>query len=302
MARVRLIPIGLALALVAHAACGGIALAQERGAELGSEAIGLHVQDFAAAAVENGTPSAAGRMSMVMREANLAFPVAGFGSPAIWFIGAHGRDVSLRFIHFAPALSPFLAPELDSRDVIVGTSRQYAADRAFVGALAMGRFSLGSDSSAPLSTGGYALWRFLLSRNARWGVGVSATAALGAPAWVPLLEYVRWSRDWTIDVRLPLEGDVRWWPSEHVSLGAQWQVKGGEYRASGPPLPYDTVQVTEGTFAAVLGLGGRSGPQFELSSGQSLFRHYRALKDGQKQVALDFAPARFVSAAVSWRY
>ena len=303
MLRRQLTRIGLALGFVACAtACGRTALAQERGAPLGSEAIGLHYQDSAPAAVDTSTPPAAGKLSLVLREADLAFPVAGFGSPAIWFVGAQGRDLSLRFTHFAPALSRFLAPELDSRDVLIGTSRQYAADRAFVGVLATGRFSVGSDASVPLVTGGYALWRFLLSRNARWGVGVSATSELGTPALVPLLEYVRWSRDWTVDLRLPLEGDVRWWPSDRVSLGAQWQVRGGEYRTTDKLLPSDTVRVTEGTFAAVLAFGGRGGPQLELSSGQSLFRQYRALNDGRKQVSLDFAPAGYVAGALSWRY
>ena len=302
MRRTRLLPIvafGLLAAAILEA---GPAAAQNRAAEPGSEAVRLHYADLAGSGVHRDSPAEAGTLSMIFREATVSVPVAGSGTPDLWFAGLATRDLSLGFSGFSPALSPLLVSELYSKTVFLGLYRQVAPDRAFLAVLAAGTFADAEHADVPLSTGGFAVWRFNTAPHERWGVGVSATNDLGDPGLVPLVEYARWTSRWTANLRLPLEGDVRFWLLDWVSLGGQWLVKGGDYHVTAEHASVDRARVTEGSLGAVFALGRRTGPQLELSAGRTLFQRYRALWDGNEVEAFNFAPGDYRSAVVSWRF
>ncbi len=272
----------------------------ESSAEPGAEVGRVQVAVLAPASVQHGTDAEAGTLALIFRDATVNLPLAGAGTPTLWFGGLTTRALSLDFSGFTPA--PASVRDLYSAAVHAGAYWQFEPDQALLAVISTGRYADALHADVPLSTGGLAVWRRQLGPDSRWGLGFAATADLGDPAIVPLLEYAHWDARWTANVRLPMEGQVRYWLTEWVSLGGQWLVQGGQYRVTETGSALDTARVTAGTLGAVLAIGRRSGPLLELESGRTLFRRYRALKDGENVETLNFAPAAAHTLGVAWRF
>lgn len=272
----------------------------DTGAEPGAEVARAQVSALAPAAVQHGGPAEPGTLALVFRDGLVNLPLAGTGTSVLWFGGLTVRDLSLDFSGIGTEPAP--VHDLRSAALHAGAYWQAAPEQALLAIVSTGRYADDLHADVPLSTGGIAVWRWLLGADSRWGLGFSATADLGDPGFVPLIEYAHWDARWTANLRLPLEGQVRYWLTEWVSVGGQWLVQGGQYRVTDPGAGLDTARVTAGTLGAVLAVGRRSGPLLELESGRTLFRRYRALKDGEDVQTLNFAPAAAHALGVAWRF
>lgn len=288
--------------MLACSALAGRLHAADISAEPGTEVVRLQYLDLGGSGVHQASHQEAGSLSMIFRDTSVSLPVAGLGTDSIWFAGIGTRDLSLEFSGFTPTLHSLLVGELYGKYVFGGTYRQLSPDRAFLAIVAAGIFADDPNSDHGLVWGGVAVGRFRTGPTERWGLGLSAGAEFGDPLLTPLVEYAYWSSRWTANLQLPLNGDVRLWLSDEVSIGGQWLVKGGDFHVNAQGVPIDEVRVTEGSLAAVVAIGRRTGPQLELSAGRTLFRRYRVLVDGQEVNAFNFAAGDVRSAVVSWRF
>lgn len=252
--------------------------------------------------VHRDTATETGTLGLTFRDFNLAFPVAGLGTDMTWFGGIGTRDLSLDFSGFAPSQGPLHVPQVYAAYAVAGFHRSMSGDRAIVALLATGRFADRLNADVPLATGGLAVLRQRLGPSARWGFGAVAGADFGDPLLTPVIEYAYSDGRWTANLQLPLNGDVRYWIGDRVSVGARWLVQGGAYRVTSEERAVDTARVTAGTLAAVLSLGGRTGPLVELAAGRTLFQRYRALRAGNDVETLNFTAAPMVSFGAAWRF
>jgi hypothetical protein len=290
----------LALALVLGTAQPLIAFAQSSEAP-GTEVARLQYTDFADAPLRSGPRGVTGSLALIVRDAVVAVPLTSLDAPAIWFTGGFARTVTLGFSGFS-AGHPGLASVLNQRGLVLGTQRHLDNGASFVGVLAAGYFAASDDYNVPLSIGGYGLWTWSLSDHSRWGIGASATAELGDPGLLPLLHYESWHSNWTANITLPLDADVRWWLTRSVNVGGQWQARGGSYNATDGKLPFDEVRYRTGSASAVLGIGGRTGPLLDVTLGRTVYRRYRELQDKASVLTLDFKPETVISAKTAWRF
>jgi hypothetical protein len=294
-----LVPIAIICA-VHSSASGAPPAGGEMGAEPGAEVARLQIAVLAPAGVQNSAAAEPGTLALIFRDALVNVPFAGAGTNVLWFGGLTVRELSLEFSGTAPAFPP--VRELHSAAIHAGTYWRVDAEQVLLAIVSTGRYADDLHADVPLSTGGIAVWRWLLGADSRWGLGISATADLGDPGLVPLLEYARWDARWTANLRLPLEGQVRYWLTEWVSVGGHWLVQGGQYYVTGPGSGLDTARVTAGTLGAVVAIGRRNGALLELEGGRTLFRRYRSLKEGEVVQTLNFAPAEAYALGVAWRF